>query len=289
MEKMSDKYGKKFHCDIDIFTNPKDLGFVKVYQCGEMSCEAGFVVEHHKQQYLEISAVIGGKGVNYCGDIGYPVKEGDIAINIPGDEHIIVSSEKEPLRYLYVAWEFSDGVEFEKIKDFFNNINTHRVMNDKFGVSSALSRMVNEFYNDFEFSEEMIKVLITQILCLTYRTWQRAEGKERYKDKKGVGATVYKTIQYIDNNIFEIENVMSVCNKLCYNPSYLSRIFHRNTGKTLQSYLNERKIEAAKELLSNNKMAIKEIAEKLHFESIQSFCRIFKKNTGVSPTQYQKR
>ncbi len=289
MDKMSEKYGKKFHCDIDIFKNPKDIGLLKIYQCGEMSCESGFVVEKHKQNYLEISAFISGEGVNSCDDTDYPVKEGDIAINIPGDYHKIISSAKDPLRYLYIAWEFSDEEGFEKIKKFFTDIKTPRVMKDKYGVISALAKTVNEFYNEFEFSDEMIKAFVTQILCLTYRTWQKEKERAGISDKKGVGGTVYKAIQYIDNNIFEIESVMSICSKLCYNPSYLSRVFHLKTGKTLQSYLNERKIEAAKELLCDKKMSITEITEKLHFESVQSFCRAFKKITGISPAKYQER
>lgn len=289
MSRLSAEYGKKFHCDIDNFKNPKDLGFIKVYQCGEMSCEAGYVVESHVQSYFEISAFIGGKGINYCGENEYPVKEGDIAINIPGDIHKIVSSEKEPLRYLYIAWKFSEDPDFEKIKEFFSKITFPRVMQDKFGVASALSKTVNEFYNDFEFSGEMIKAFATQILCLVYRTWQKTNAKVQLQDNKGVGSTVYKAIQYIDNNIFEIDNVQAVCDKLCYNPSYLSRVFRQKTSKTLQSYLNERKIEAAKELLLNNKMSVSEIAVKLHFESVQSFGRIFKKFTGVSPSKYQRR
>ena len=57
---------------------------------------------------------------------------------------------------------------------------------------------------------------------------------------------------------------------------------------TLQHYLNEKKIESAAELIKSSGLSITEIAEKLHFDSIQSFSRIFKRITGVSPSHYAR-
>ena len=49
--------------------------------------------------------------------------------------------------------------------------------------------------------------------------------------------------------------------EMYYNPSYLSRIFHNETGITLKSYVDNVKIEKIKELLSNKDIMVKDISE----------------------------
>lgn len=291
MDKKNLEYGKQFHCSFDIFENPKEFDILTLYQCGEMSCEPGFVVGEHRQSCYEISCFIGGEGYNFRGDEKYPVKEGDIFVNVPGDYHKIVSSDTAPLRFLYMGWKFSEQVaeHFLPIVEFFENSLENPLMPDKLGVSFYLSKMVSEFYNGTDFSEEMVNSYIFQILCLLYRTWQMP-GYPSEPSRKGysVGGTVYRVIQYVDNNIYDIDNVSTICRDLCYSSSYLSRIFHARTGMTLQQYLNEKKIESAEKLIKSGDLSMTEIADKLHFDSVQSFSRIFKRISGISPSHYAR-
>lgn len=291
MDKKSMEYGKQFHCSFDIFENPKKFDILIMYQCGEMSCEPGYTVLGHKQFCYELSCFIGGEGYNYRDGKKYPVKEGDIFINVPGDFHTIVSSDTAPLRFLYMGWKFSAEVaeHFLPILEFFEKPMEKPLMQDRLGISFYLSKLVNEFYNGTDFSEEMVNAYVFQILCLLYRTWQ-IPGYPTEPSRRGnsVGGTVYRVIQYVDNNIYDIDNVSTICRDLCYSSSYLSRLFHARTGMTLQHYLNEKKIENAVELIKSSGLSMTEIAEKLHFDSVQSFSRIFKRIAGVSPSQYAR-
>lgn len=69
--------------------------------------------------------------------------------------------------------------------------------------------------------------------------------------------------------------------------NYLNVIFKDVTGKTVMSFLNESRISRAKELLETSSMRIKEIAELLGYYDQYHFCKVFKKMTGISPTQYR--
>lgn len=57
-------------------------------------------------------------------------------------------------------------------------------------------------------------------------------------------------------------------------------------GITLQTYIREKKLETAKILLEYGSLSISEVAELLHFDSVQSLTRGFKKLYGVTPYQY---
>ncbi len=80
-----------------------------------------------------------------------------------------------------------------------------------------------------------------------------------------------------------------ISNKTHYNYSYLSKIFSEATGKTIETYLIELKIERVKEMLSFHKWTLSEIAWKLNYSSVQYLSNQFKKITGLTVTEYLKK
>lgn len=75
-----------------------------------------------------------------------------------------------------------------------------------------------------------------------------------------------------------------------YSPAYVRRIFLKEVGVTPVEFLNNRRIERAKELLkkSERNLPIKEIAERSGYLDPYYFSRIFKKSTGLTPGAYRK-
>lgn len=69
--------------------------------------------------------------------------------------------------------------------------------------------------------------------------------------------------------------------------SYLSRQFHRYTGKTVITYLNELRVQAAQALLIQTDEPVETIAGMTGFESPKYFSRIFRAQMGVSPKNYR--
>ena len=68
---------------------------------------------------------------------------------------------------------------------------------------------------------------------------------------------------------------------------HLSRLFKKETGTNLFSYIMELKLNDAKELLTSTEMTLDEIAFKLGFSNGNYFSKVFKKNTGQSPRDYR--
>ncbi len=74
------------------------------------------------------------------------------------------------------------------------------------------------------------------------------------------------------------------------NPTYMSRIFKQQTGRTPTRYLTELRINKAKKILSENpELEIKEISSRIGFQDQGYFSRLFKKETGISPIDYKKK
>lgn len=73
-----------------------------------------------------------------------------------------------------------------------------------------------------------------------------------------------------------------------YNPKYLGRIFKAEMGMSLCEFVNKERCERAKIFLSQGWESVIDIAYKIGFENVTYFNRVFKKYTGVTPTEYRK-
>lgn len=99
---------------------------------------------------------------------------------------------------------------------------------------------------------------------------------------------VEKIQAYIEDNFKNAElNVSTVANNFEVNLSYLSKTFKDATGRNVLDFINGKRAECAKQLLSTTSLSIKEIAELSGFYNSNAFIRSLKKYEGVTPMQYR--
>lgn len=84
-----------------------------------------------------------------------------------------------------------------------------------------------------------------------------------------------------------IPTVHSIADQLHISANYLSDMLRIQTGQTTQQHIQQRLIEKAKEMLSTTELSVSEIAYHLGFEHPQSFHRLFKSRTSVSPLEFR--
>lgn len=88
-------------------------------------------------------------------------------------------------------------------------------------------------------------------------------------------------------NINGIPSVHFIADRLHLSANYLSDMLRVQTGQTTQQHIQNRLIEKAKELLSTTSTSVSEIAYQLGFEHPQSFHRLFKSRTSLSPLEFR--
>jgi len=76
--------------------------------------------------------------------------------------------------------------------------------------------------------------------------------------------------------------------ELHYEYSHITNLFTAEEGQSIQSYFNKLKIEKAKELLEYDELSIAEIAYQLGFSTAAYLSTSFKKQTGITPSEYKK-
>jgi len=98
---------------------------------------------------------------------------------------------------------------------------------------------------------------------------------------------VRKAIVYIESNYTNNISLKIVATHVHLSPAYLSRIFNKKTGSGLTDYLAQVRLKNAKQQLRMSAATIDQISVATGFNSSSYFSAIFKKNEGVTPSEYR--
>lgn len=107
-------------------------------------------------------------------------------------------------------------------------------------------------------------------------------------ERSRAAAAIGKVRLYIDEHIGEDLSLARLANVIHFNPSYLSRLFKQESGINLSEYIDEARIEKAKELLKQDEIKIAEVGVRIGYETPHSFTRFFKKSIGFTPMEYRE-
>lgn len=121
------------------------------------------------------------------------------------------------------------------------------------------------------------------IMCLDYTVRMNQLSKNKI-----CSLPVAKSIDYINDKLHTRITVDDLAEFAEVNPSYLSKIFKKETGMTITDYIQEKKIDSAKNLLTYSDLSSSEISSMLGFPSQSYFTEIFRKKTGITPVKYRR-
>ena len=117
----------------------------------------------------------------------------------------------------------------------------------------------------------------------------RLENKLKANGRKRSGSTEHVTEaqEYIEKHYKEKFSLNRIAGSLYVNGSYLLRLFKANTGHTLLWYHHHVRCEKAGEILADDRFSISEAGEAVGFASSSHFTHVFKKMTGMTPSEYR--
>ncbi len=138
--------------------------------------------------------------------------------------------------------------------------------------------------------EQLIKNLLEIMLINIMRSMtETEEGNTTFIRQQEMGKKLIDDIcQFLRENICCSLNMDKISEHICYSKAYIFKEFKKTMGKTIFEYYTELKIEYAKQLLREHTLTIREISEKLAFDTPNYFSKTFKKVTNFTPSLYQK-
>jgi two-component system response regulator YesN len=104
----------------------------------------------------------------------------------------------------------------------------------------------------------------------------------------GNNIIVKQACNYVLQNVDTDLTIKSLAEALFLHRSYLSEVFKQQTGWRLNQYITTVKLERAKKLIGDGQLLGYQIAGQLGYKDVEYFSRIFKKYTGLPPSQYKE-
>ncbi len=93
---------------------------------------------------------------------------------------------------------------------------------------------------------------------------------------------------FTDENQAGLPTVNNLATSLNLSPNYLSDMLRSHTGQNTQQHIHNKLIEKAKEILTTTNLSVSEIAYQLGFEHPQSFSKLFKNKTKMTPLEFKQ-
>lgn len=180
--------------------------------------------------------------------------------------------------------------------DFFNySVNEALFLSEK--EETKLNGIVESirqecFSNMDKFSKQIIITHIENLLSYSERFYNR-QFLTREKSNHQILVRLEKLLlDYFNSDDLIISNglptVNYIADKLNVSPSYLSSLLRATTGQNTQQHIHHKLIDKAKEKLTTTNFTISEIAYSLGFEHSQSFSKLFKSKTKLSPLEFRQ-
>lgn len=264
------------------FTVTVGVGEVHETSCGiaESYREASYALEHRM--------VLGKNRVIYSCELGQKSRK----------EYYIFDMKDKLLTYMRLG----DTGSIERcLKDLFFNYKERRLATDNLhaiyieAASVCISFIVENGYRFEEvlgennnplaipLKSKTLDELCDILICIYTKAVQTVNKGKQNASKK----LVEESIEYIDKNFFD-ENLCleGIANCVYTNPTYLSSIFKRETGKTVLQYITEIRMKKAKELLDSGICLLSNIAEKVGYSDSNYFGKCFKKHFGITLGSY---
>lgn len=229
---------------------------------GHQKCAPEYSYTYAYTDFYLIHYVVKGCGKVYYDGKCNNVSKGEIFIIKPNGVYKYIADEKDPWEYIWVSFR-------GELASLFENLD----IVEKF-ESNLFLEMMNA-YNLESTRTEFLTGKIFEMISVLFED-------NRYRND------YVKTVSdYIKSNYMLKIYVEDIAESLNVNRRYLSRIFKERKGVTIQQYIINYKIKKACEFL-NRGFKVNETASMVGYEDTFTFSKIFKKNTGCSPTEYIK-
>lgn len=158
-------------------------------------------------------------------------------------------------------------------------------------VTGLMQNIAQEYHSNIDkFSQGVILAQLELLLTYADRFYHRQFITRKITNHKILGRLEDFLTEYFKSDAVAkkgLPTVQYVADALHISSNYLSAMLKVLTGQSTQQHIHDKLIEKAKEKLSTTDLSVSEIAYELGFEHSQSFSKLFKSKTRVSPLEFR--
>ncbi len=256
--------------------------------------------QYHILSFYKISYKPKLSGKLKYGQSYYDFDEGGLLFASPGqiigsnDNEASVCSEYTLLIHpdFLLGYPLSKNIKQYSFFSYSTNEALHLSAEEKATIMELFKMIEKELSSRIDdFSQQVVIAQMELLLNYANRFYKR-----QFLTRKAVNSDLLQKLEEILDNYFAgeksliqgIPTVQYLSEKLNISPSYLSDLLRSLTGQNAQQHIHYKLIEKAKEKLSTTNLTVSEVAYELGFEHPQSFSKLFKTKTNLSPLEFKR-
>ena len=235
------------------------------------------------------------------GQQDYDFDEGVMFCMAPNQILSIVREEhgKNPSGWMMMIhpdflWNTPLATAIKKYEFFDYSVNEALFLSEdeEIKIQQITENIKQEYQTNIDkFSQNIIISQLETLLNYSERFYQR-----QFLTRHKAHHQFLEKLEVLLNDYFErddfkekgLPSVQFLSEELNMSPQYMRSLLKTLTGQTTQQIIHEKLIEKAKEKLSTTELSVSEIAYELGFEHSQSFNKLFKAKTDISPLEFRK-
>lgn len=246
----------------NLFLTNRHLKDLNPLIAGEHICDPGYGVRPNTRKYTLIHHVIRGKGTLYARGQAFEVTAGQAFLIRPDELASYRADSSDPWHYRWVGFDGELSARFSELPAVFS-------------LPEEIFRQIIRAGEDPSTAEYRIA---GELLRLYARLFTKKGGDNRH---------VRRVENYIHASYMLPIRVESIAEQLNLDRRYLSSLFKKKTGQSIQEYLISVRLEEAERHLRLG-CSVKEAANLVGYDNVSNFSRTFKQRYGKSPSQIGK-
>ena len=254
--------------------------------------------DKHTHEFIELVYILSGSGEHIINDKKYQVEKGNILFINYGQVHSYTTSSDMDFFNFVMKPEFIN-------KQLLNSRNIYEIfyllLPDEFGKMDddmpivklsgtetiMMDRLSENCLYEYENKKKGYLSVIRNYMEIVFTLIMRNINKGDIADKY-IRPLLLDIVKFIDENYGEKITIKSLADKCFYNTSYFSTVFKECYGTSCRTYIKEKRLSEAIELLKNTDMSVEEIMANVGYNDRSLFYRHLKKYSGYSPNEIRK-
>ena len=250
----------------------------------------------HTHSSYEIFRV--AQGYFYCTVEGteYRLAPGDVIFILPNEQHVSALRPKAPVAangtYVRQLLRFDREYLTEKFPDILDAFDKKTAGKRNYIPASLASKYAIDIIftqlHEYALSDKDESDLMLRLCSLVLVTKISEIMKYEYSsDELHLKKNIKKITDYINDNATAAINLDAIANYLYLDKSYVCRLFKRETGLTINTYINMIRIAMAKQMIIEGTLP-RDAYTRCGYNDYSTFYRAFRRHAGMTPEEFKR-
>ena len=254
----------------------------------QQSCPAPITLIPHQHKEIELISMTKGTAEFYIDTALYKLNAGDLLVIPPYCLHR--ANVRADTSYDCICFDLSllwDGELTEGLEK--GQLTVRGALPSSLTASARLNELVKSAIKVREEQARGWEMSVIGSLSLLFGNLKQMDFFTKSEKPYSEHLFERSVLEYVSEHFSEPVTSNTAAGEMYLNNSYFCRLFKKRFGCCFTEYLLEYRIEKAKFYLQNSRKTISDIASETGFNSFSYFSKMFKRYTGITPTQYIKR